>query len=191
MSHKVCEPNKAKQLSVSVPFLRIKNFTYLHYNIAQNHEVHVYYQKDPHYCHIVVIIRHSSSRCTKSTIFSFFSLVAKDFLSNNPLTAEASGADVSPDADGMHLVVCSDTGTLMFLNLEDYNTGHCVVDLKSNIAIGGNDDFEGVTIDRTSWTPGNKFIYLLYVKEAINLFLTRRSFIGSNMTTTLLLVAAV
>lgn len=125
----------------------------------------------------------------QSQPFSFFSLVAKQFLSNNPLTAEASGADVSPD--GTHLVVCSDTGTLMFLNLEDYNTGHCVVDLKSNIAIGGNDDFEGVTIDRTSWTPGNKFIYLLYEGKAINLFLTRRAFIGSNTTTTLLLVAAV
>lgn len=70
---------------------------------------------------------------------------------------EASGIDVAPD--GSHLVLVSDDGQIIFLNLRDYGSGHCMLD-----SIGGidGDDLEGVTIDPTDWSPDDMHAYIVH-----------------------------
>jgi len=91
--------------------------------------------------------------------FTFYSFIAEDFL-RDERSNEASGAELSPD--GSHLIVVSDNGKVFFLNLLDYTSGHCMVDLDKNDDIDGMTDFEGVAIDHNDWSPNNMQAYIVH-----------------------------
>ena len=91
--------------------------------------------------------------------FTFYSFIAEDFL-RDERSNEASGAELSPD--GTHLIVVSDNGKVFFLNLLDYKSGHCMVDLDKNDDIDGMTDFEGVAIDHNDWSPNNMQAYIVH-----------------------------
>ncbi|KAL7546750.1 hypothetical protein ACHAWF_010081, partial [Thalassiosira exigua] len=86
----------------------------------------------------------------------FYAYVGKEFFEDN-MDNEASGIDVAPD--GSHLVVASDDGKIFFLNLLDYDAGHCLVDLGDN---DGRGDFEGVAFDPTVWREDDKIVYIVH-----------------------------
>lgn len=76
---------------------------------------------------------------------------------------EASGMDIAPD--GSHLVAVSDSGNLFFLNLADYTSGHCMVDLDYDSIVYGKidrTDLEGVAIDPTKWKEDDKQAYVVF-----------------------------
>jgi len=91
--------------------------------------------------------------------FSFYKFIAEDFFSDNKI--EASGLDIAPD--GSHLVVASDNGKLIFLNLADYTKGHCLVDIDKNYGhlYNGDTDFEGLAFDPTIWSDGDMHVYVV------------------------------
>jgi len=91
--------------------------------------------------------------------FTFYSFIAEDFL-RDERSNEASGAELSPD--GTHLIVVSDNGKVFFLNLLDYKSGHCMVDLDKNDDIDDMTDFEGVAIDHNDWSPNNMQAYIVH-----------------------------
>ena len=91
--------------------------------------------------------------------FTFYSFIAEDFL-RDERSNEASGAELSPD--GTHLIVVSDNGKVFFLNLLDYTSGHCMVDLDDNDDIDDMTDFEGVAIDHNDWSPNNMQAYIVH-----------------------------
>eukprot|EP00581_Thalassiosira_minuscula_P008544 CAMPEP_0183703882 /NCGR_PEP_ID=MMETSP0737-20130205/1441_1 /TAXON_ID=385413 /ORGANISM="Thalassiosira miniscula, Strain CCMP1093" /LENGTH=422 /DNA_ID=CAMNT_0025930683 /DNA_START=142 /DNA_END=1410 /DNA_ORIENTATION=+ len=100
-----------------------------------------------------------TTRAQSTTPFRFYSFIGEDFFADNQPN-EASGLDISPD--GTHLVGVSDDGKIFFLNLLDYTSGHCMIDLSNNEVIDGDDDFEGVAIDTGSWTVDNKHAYVVH-----------------------------
>lgn len=91
--------------------------------------------------------------------FSFFSYIGEDFFNDN-IPIEASGLDIAPD--GSHLVVVSDDGKILFLNLNNYESGHCMVDLSDDDIINDRSDFEGVAIDTGIWDPNNMHAYVVH-----------------------------
>mmetsp|Transcript_28151 Transcript_28151/g.59448 ORF Transcript_28151/g.59448 Transcript_28151/m.59448 type:complete len:430 (-) Transcript_28151:189-1478(-) len=106
------------------------------------------------------------SQQSSSSPITFKTFIGWSFFDDDH-SIEASGLVVAPDAS--HLVGVSDDGRIFFLNLENYNEGHCMVDLSdgdntngANIDISGRRDFEGITIDPSTWTTGNKHVYILH-----------------------------
>ena len=66
--------------------------------------------------------------------------------------------------DRSHLIVVSDNGKIFFLNLLDYNSGHCT--WENNKMFNDNTDFEDVAIVDTEWSRNNKIAYdTLYTRE--------------------------
>ena len=57
--------------------------------------------------------------------FTFYGLIGDTpFLNENP---EASGLALAPDST--HLAGVTDSGRIFFINLDDYTSGHCSVDV--------------------------------------------------------------
>jgi len=88
--------------------------------------------------------------------FSFIDNIAEDFFDEND-DIEASGVDIAPD--GSHLVIVTDEGEIIFINLLDYESGHCMVDLYDEV---DGTDLEGVAIDPTEWSPSNMNVYVVH-----------------------------
>jgi len=100
--------------------------------------------------------------------FTFNRFIANDFFQTN-LKIEASGVTIAPDSS--HLVIVSDDGKLIFINLlyDDYDYegsgSHCVVNLKEYVDFGS--DFEGVAIDTNEWrnadnNNNNMIVYVVH-----------------------------
>ena len=95
--------------------------------------------------------------------FDFFTNVATNFLSDQANTPnEASGLEIAPD--GSHLIVVSDEGKIFFLNLLDYESGHCMVDLSSDPGFNSN-NWEAVAIDTGDWDKQNNNMNAYIVHE--------------------------
>ena len=62
--------------------------------------------------------------------------------------------------DRSHLIVVSDNGKIFFLNLLDYNSGHCT--WENNKMFNDNTDFEDVAIVDTEWSRNNKIAYIVH-----------------------------
>jgi len=92
----------------------------------------------------------------KSDPFRFFSKIGEEFWDDNK-DLEASGIDVAPD--GSHLILVSDEGEIIFLNLRDYESGHCKI---SSISGVDGDDLEGVAIDPGAWDPDDMHVYIVH-----------------------------
>ena len=88
---------------------------------------------------------------------SFKSFIGSQFF-NDERSNEASGLALAPDKT--HLIVVSDNGKIFFLNLLDYNSGHCV--WEDDDVFNDNTDFEGVAIVNTEWSQNDKIAYLVH-----------------------------
>lgn len=88
---------------------------------------------------------------------SFKSFIGGQFF-NDERSNEASGLALAPDKS--HLIVVSDNGKIFFLNLLDYNSGHCV--WEDDDVFNDNTDFEGVAIVPNEWSQNNKIAYLIH-----------------------------
>ena len=91
--------------------------------------------------------------------FTFYGLIGDTpFLNENP---EASGLALAPDST--HLAGVTDSGRIFFLNLDDYTSGHCSVDVTAGNNIITPNNFEGIAIDTTEWSStGDKYAYLIH-----------------------------
>lgn len=106
-----------------------------------------------------ILLLIGTTRAQSASPFSFYSYIGQSFFADNQPN-EASGLDKSPD--GTHLVGVSDDGKIFFLNLLDYTSGHCMIDLSDDDIIDGDDDFEGVAIDTGSWKVDDKQAYVVH-----------------------------
>lgn len=93
----------------------------------------------------------------KQPTLSFKSFIGRRFFKDTT-SNEASGLALAPDRS--HLIVVSDEGKIFFLNLFDYNSGHCV--WKDDSMFSYRTDFEGVTIVPNEWSKDDMIAYLVH-----------------------------
>ena len=119
-------------------------------------------------CVLLVGVVGANDNEESSPPFTFNRFIANDFFQTN-IKIEASGVTISPDSS--HLVIVSDDGKLIFINLlnddDDYegSGGHCVVNLNDYVDFGS--DFEGVAIDTNEWRNAdndnnNMIVYVVH-----------------------------
>jgi len=91
--------------------------------------------------------------------FTFYDLIGDAlFLNENP---EASGLALAPDST--HLAGVTDSGRIFFINLDDYTSGHCSVDVTAGNNVITPNKFEGIAIDTTEWSStGDRYAYLIH-----------------------------
>jgi len=104
-----------------------------------------------------MMTRRPTPRPTSKPPISFKSFIGNQFF-NDERSNEASGLALAPDKS--HLIVVSDNGKIFFLNLLDYNSGHCV--WENDDIFNDNTDFEGVAIVNTEWSQNDKIAYLVH-----------------------------
>lgn len=88
--------------------------------------------------------------------FTFLGNIGEEFFDDDD-GLEASGVDIAPDRS--HLVIVTDEGEMIFLNLLDYESGHCIFDLSDEL---DETDLEGVAFDPTIWEPDDMHVYVVH-----------------------------
>eukprot|EP01083_Nonionella_stella_P132027 401359_1 len=106
----------------------------------------------------IIILRLSSfTTAASDSPFEFHRYIGQAFLNEN---SESSGLAVAPDQS--HLIGVTDSGDVFFLNLNNYTTGHCVVDVSGLIG----KDLEAIAIDNDNWMDSNvpdvKYAYMVH-----------------------------
>ena len=114
---------------------------------------------------IILLLVNLVTVSSSSLSFTQYARIGEEFFETDPDNEhdEASGMDIAPD--GSHLVAVSDSGNLFFLNLNDYTSGHCMVDLDYDSVVNGKvdrTDLEGVAIDPTKWKVDDKEVYVVF-----------------------------
>ena len=116
---------------------------------------------------IILLLVNLATVSWSSLSFTQYARIGEEFFeSDKSEHDEASGMDIAPD--GSHLVAVSDSGNLFFINLRDYTSGHCMVDLDYDSVVNGKihrTDLEGIAIDPTKWEEDDKQAYVVFERS--------------------------